>query len=495
MATKRDLVEAYSFSRRRLVTAFVSGAPGGREVEPTRPGRTIVGGVALSVLLLAGAAIAGVFAPQDPQDWNQRGLVVSKETGAAYVILQPGDHPVLRPVINITSAKLLLGSDAEPTILSQETIEQQEIGDDVGILGAPANLPAPSLLVDDGWTACTARGAGLRVSVAAQPEVRVDDGLGFVVRSGKEVYLVARSGADRDVDPAAYAYRLPDVATRRDSQDTLLAQVGLGNRSGAVEVPPEWLHLFPAGGELSFDSFGLTGLGRSFPDPEERGLPGDARIGDVVTSGGRSLLLTQDGPAPLDDFALAVYRNTPTPDGPLGDGDHGRRKGGQPLEWHLDQPPTGGETTPPYAAAHWPTDVLRPAAGDHCARLTTTPGQPPRAELATDATGDASPADTGSHETSFHVDAGHGAYVLSGAWQDGTTGAPFLVDAKHQAYPLVGADVAGLLGYADVPQVVVPDSWVELFDPGVPLSVDAAGCPPSSGSTSKGTGKGETSCG
>ena len=43
MATKKDLVEAYSFSRRRLVTAFVSGAPGGREVEPARPGRSIVG--------------------------------------------------------------------------------------------------------------------------------------------------------------------------------------------------------------------------------------------------------------------------------------------------------------------------------------------------------------------------------------------------------------------------------------------------------------------
>ena len=34
MATKKDLVEAQSFSRRRLTTAFVSGAPGGREVEP-----------------------------------------------------------------------------------------------------------------------------------------------------------------------------------------------------------------------------------------------------------------------------------------------------------------------------------------------------------------------------------------------------------------------------------------------------------------------------
>jgi hypothetical protein len=114
VATKKDLVEAYSFSRRRLVTAFVSGAPGGREVEPSRPGRTIVGGVALAVLLAAGAAIAGVFAPRTPEDWNQPGLIISKETGAAYVILESRQDE-LRPVINTTSAKLILGPGSEPT--------------------------------------------------------------------------------------------------------------------------------------------------------------------------------------------------------------------------------------------------------------------------------------------------------------------------------------------------------------------------------------------
>ena len=117
MATKKDLVEAYSFSRRRLVTAFVSGAPGGREVEPARPGRTIVGGLALAVLLIAGAAIAGIFAPRVPDDWTEPGLIVSKEDGNAYVITEDedaddGDPPVLRPVINITSAKLILGADS-----------------------------------------------------------------------------------------------------------------------------------------------------------------------------------------------------------------------------------------------------------------------------------------------------------------------------------------------------------------------------------------------
>ncbi len=48
MSSKKDLVEAHSFNRRRLITAFVSGAPGGREVEPVRYGRTLVGGLVLA---------------------------------------------------------------------------------------------------------------------------------------------------------------------------------------------------------------------------------------------------------------------------------------------------------------------------------------------------------------------------------------------------------------------------------------------------------------
>ena len=62
------------------------------------------------------------------------------------------------------------------------------------------------------------------------------------------------------------------------------------------------------------------------------------------------------------------------------------------------------------------------------------------------------------------MDRGAGAYVLSGGWSGGATGAaPYLVDAKGRADPLGGADATSLLGYADVPAPVVPDSWVELF--------------------------------
>ena len=146
MATKKDLVEAYSFSRRRLVTAFLSGAPGGREVEPSRPGRTVIGGVALAVLLIAGAAIASVLASRTEEDWNKVGLVVSREQAAPYVILDdesenphadPGHQHHLGPADPRARPPM-------PTYVDQEVIEDQTPGEPIGIYGAPQTLPRPA---------------------------------------------------------------------------------------------------------------------------------------------------------------------------------------------------------------------------------------------------------------------------------------------------------------------------------------------------------------
>ena len=63
MTTRRDLVEAYSFNSRRLVTAFTSGAPGAGEIEPPRAGRAIAAGVVLAVLVVAGAVVTGALSP------------------------------------------------------------------------------------------------------------------------------------------------------------------------------------------------------------------------------------------------------------------------------------------------------------------------------------------------------------------------------------------------------------------------------------------------
>jgi hypothetical protein len=58
MTTHRDLREARAFERRRLVRAFVTGTAEGSGVEPPRPGRCLVGGLVLAVILLSVAAVA-----------------------------------------------------------------------------------------------------------------------------------------------------------------------------------------------------------------------------------------------------------------------------------------------------------------------------------------------------------------------------------------------------------------------------------------------------
>lgn len=470
MATKRELVEAHAFSRRRLVTAFVSGAPGGREVEPARPGRTIIGGLALAVLLVAGAAIAGILAPRTPDDWTQPGLIVAKENGATYVIIEESEDPELRPVINITSAQLILAGEAEPRIVSQEAIDEQTIGDDIGILGAPVSPPGSSQLIDTGWTACTDTGRGLRVDVSADPGVEAAPDSGFVVESEGRHYVIATARQVADEAPRAHAYLLPasGARSRQDNQDNLLRALRLPVRDDATRVPAEWVSLFPAGGSLDFETFGITGLG----DPVEgagdsaTGIPAEARVGDYFPVGDdEALVLTEDGPMALDPFAYAVYLNIDSP-------------GASDPEDLGDVAPSVPQRGPTYDAARWPGQLLQTVPGEHCAQLEPVAGEQPGVRLATSPSEDASSGGLSAERKEISVDAGRGAYVLSGGWDDEVSGAPYVIDAKGRSYPLVGDSVADRLGYADYDAPVVPDAWVELFDEGVALSVDSALCPP-----------------
>jgi type VII secretion protein EccB len=467
MATKKDLVEAYSFSRRRLVTAFVSGAPGGREVEPARPGRTIVGGIALAVLLAAGAAIAGVFAPRTPEDWNQPGLIISKETGAAYVILE-SDPGELRPVSNTTSAKLILGGDSEPTLISQATIDEQRIGDDIGIFGAPASVPTPSLLINTGWTACTADDRGIAVRVAADPDVAPVTGQGLTVVNNGHYYVVAQSDPAGPGAGGTFLYPVPEQrAPGIDQTDVLLSQVGMPGLRNAVEVPRDWILLFPVAAPLDWKAFDLDGFG----DPPNEPLPDDAakaKVGDLLqTADGDSFLVTRSGPVKLTDFAAQVYLNIVLPNDELA------------RSIPVSRAPSVGFGDDEFlAATEWPTDPPEVLAADPCAQLTAARGEAPVAQLVAPGPSSAVGA-TGAGDEDVVVDPGRGAYVLSGGWSGSAEGAsPYVVDAKGRANPLIGADAATQLGYADVDVPVVPDSWVELFTCGVQLSQEAALQPP-----------------
>jgi type VII secretion protein EccB len=459
MATKRDLVEAYAFSRRRLVTAFVSGAPGGREVEPARPARTLVGGSALAVLLAAGALIAGVFIPRTPANWGESGLFQSRDDTETYVVVEDaagGQPPVLHSIRNVTSARLILGGELKPTLVSQEAIDGATLGETLGIEGAPEDVPSPESLIDSGWTACTAANAGVLLRVSTNPGVARVPTAGFVVESAGERYLVAHSG-----DEAAHSYRLPGRRAA-GTADSMLDLLGLPDTSQAVRVSADWLSLFPAGGALAWESFGIVDAGRRVSYARDAKLPPAVRVGDVVETSTASWVLLDTGPARLDDFADAIYRSLPAPH--------------QPTIHALETAPLVERSSPTYLSANWPTGELTSVDGEFCTMLVSAPRERARVLLATDPTAAASAKEVPAGATSPVVEPGHGAFISSGGWSDSDAGTPFVVDARGISYPVDGPQTSSRLGYGDQVPVVVPDSWVELFDDGVPLSVDAALC-------------------
>ena len=143
---------------------------------------------------------------------------------------------------------------------------------------------------------------GLRTS----PDVDTLEAGGLVVTNQGRDYLVARSGDLAEFERAT-VYPLPED----DTVDAMLNELGLRERAEAVEVPEDWLQLFPTGGELAWSTFRISGAGESPDDPSL--YPPGATVGDYWVDGEEGLVLTRTGLMRLSAFALQVYRNSPVP--------------------------------------------------------------------------------------------------------------------------------------------------------------------------------------
>jgi len=488
VVSKRDLLAGQAFHRRRLVAAFASGSTDD-EADPARPGRSLLGGLVLVVALLGGVALADRLGPDPPPAWPQRGLVVSAETGAAYVITGDGG-PDPHPVPNTLSAALILGSETEPVVLPQEVIDQRPLGPELGIPAAPAHLPPDSALIDSGWTACTADGAGVHVAVAGGADATASAELttgGTTVVSGGRVFAIL------DTPAGATAHLVPSQPTRHgDQRDNLLAAIGLPPRVAAPTVDRAWVDLFPRGTPLTFETFGLREAGAPAAYLDLTRPFAGTRIGDLLIAPGEEhYLLADAGPVLLTPLQASVYRQVATPDRRL------------PRVLHVTAAPGGVQATLPGIEA-WPTQASEQSPGAlarPCALLDTGPGRAAAVRLVP---GDAMSArDVAAGEREQSVAPGRGAYVRIGLPHDpesddrdrvnaGQTGPEqtgpeqdvseqtgpndrrYLIDAAGRAHLLVGEDTPRLLGYADQSASVVPPAWVALFDCGTVLSREAA---------------------
>ncbi|WP_019926191.1 type VII secretion protein EccB [Nocardia sp. BMG111209] len=109
--------------------------------------RSLVIGAVLGVLVVAGAAILAFLRPQG--SIGDAKIVMGKQSGALYVIVDGTLHPVL----NLASARLIVADPASPTPVGEAKLTMPR-GPLLGIPGAPAALPGSADAGHSTWTLC-----------------------------------------------------------------------------------------------------------------------------------------------------------------------------------------------------------------------------------------------------------------------------------------------------------------------------------------------------
>ena len=445
MATKKDLIEAQKFSRGRLLSAFLGGAPGGKELEPAKPLRAVFGGVALTAMVLLAGVFIGLLRPGLPSGWENNHLIVARDTGARYVSIEG----VLHPVINTVSARMILPAGEFDVIsVDQSSLEGIPVGGTIGILGGPDSLPGAGQLDGTGWLACSdAEQTGFWLGGAERRSAAADTGV-VVVHEGS-TFVVADG----------YSYRVS-----AEHETAVLRAIGL-DTAPRLEVGGEWIALFDRGADLA----PLTVPGASEPSPG-LALP----VGSVIHETGspetmRYLLTAKGELAPLSPLAHRLYL--------LGDGADGL---GNPSEVGPAEL-AGLPTTSALGGEHWPEAQLAPTAtsGAPCATLGGE-RDAQRTVLAASAAPSENERQSADSQKSgsrvvTRVPDGGGALV-----QPGRSGTLTLIDPTGTSYAVPGAREVGALrlGYEVDDIAVVPAPWLQLLVAGPELTPEAAGATP-----------------
>ena len=453
MASKRDLIEAHSYNRRRLIAAFLSGAPAGREVESVSRSRPVVAGITLGGLLLAGAAVAGLLSKPLPDGWDNGYVIIGQSSAARFVSIKGKLHPVL----NATSARLILPSAKgfRVQVVDDVKIAATPHGSTLGILGAPDDLPPADSLVQSGWVSCL-DGLNVSTSISTEQIPALNDGYGLTVKvdaNGEDVrYLLA----------GGLRFRIP--TDRYDGVKQYVNKV-----ETPQTVPGAWVDLFNPGTDLSFASFAFSksqSVGQPLSKQFMLGNKID-KIGQLVVNkdqGNAMSVMVDNGTIPLTPFAAAVYQGTAP-------GTLGRPRTVSNADLAQIQP----SDTKSFSPVDWPSTVPSNASGKPCAVLETAVNKPARTHLLL------APPESARvrlpNSLGVYVQPGHGGLVRASATATG--GPVYVIDQSGQVFNITDAttETLGRLGYANTVPRFVPPPWVVQFTAGPALSEAAVNAP------------------
>ncbi|BBZ37029.1 type VII secretion protein EccB [Mycobacterium conspicuum] len=283
-------------------------------VDPLRTqSRAVLMGVLLAVTGLAGCFVFSLIRPSGSAGNNS--ILADRSTAALYV--RVGDE--LHPVLNLTSARLIVGQPANPTTVKSSELDRFPRGNLIGIPGAPERM-VQNTSRDANWTACDGvsgipqnggRGAhSTGVTVIAGPldtggarATALDPERAILVDSGAGTWLLW-DGKRSQIDLADHA---------------VTSALGLGSEVPAARpIAPGLFNAIPEAQSLTAPVIPNAGApaGFSVPAPigavvvsyglPEANAPRDKASGDTV----RYYAVLPDGLQPISPVLAAILRNT-----------------------------------------------------------------------------------------------------------------------------------------------------------------------------------------
>jgi type VII secretion protein EccB len=271
--------------------------------------RSMIIGVALSAVALAGFAIYGLLKPAPTLPDKDTAIIVSKQSGQLYVMSkQPNGKKLLTPTFNLASARLLLMAQQQQSSGGQQAGQQQQAGqpqqvvtaDEVddsqltgvavgrmtGIPDGPSLLPADAKQQASGtWSVCddTQRDADLnnptQKGVVKTTALVGVDKLGNGLKANEGLLVKAPN------DKTYLIYKTPTSANKPEA-DAVRAEIDLskhelasvftnGNPGAARPISMGLLNSIPAVPELTVSD--PPGANSAPPN----GLPGSLKVGQV----------------------------------------------------------------------------------------------------------------------------------------------------------------------------------------------------------------------
>ncbi|KNB51201.1 type VII secretion protein EccB [Streptomyces caatingaensis] len=513
MATRRDELNAYTFARRRMVAAFLRPTAAATDEGAPRPLRAVLPGVVVGALVLAGFGAWGIFKPKAPAGWSEPGahVIVGSRSTTRYVVLETKGTKRLHPVLNFSSAKLLLKAEKSSVIKVEESeLDSGRIqrGPTLGIPYAPDRLPdGKEAGRQKSWAVCEQPGSGGRtvqkaVFVLADRETAKVGGR-RQLHDGQALYVEGPTGERYLVDPGGTRHLIgPPGGVAPSARDQVLRRSLFSEGAQPQKVSKEWLGTLHEGRPITFPRL----PGKIGAPAGVRSLdPRLDRVGTVLTAvagkGMQQYVVLPGRVAPVSDLVARLLLTSPDAVA-LGQNARAAEVGPQSFtsspEWfYADQGwprlvPT--QVNEASTGVRTVCNVLRGVDDKGVTQLTTWAGTGYPAQIVDGA-------------TSAYVTPGSGLLYRQINGSSTSVGSLFLVtdtglryavqtnndssagrsgigddggekDPQERAAQVNEAQIR--LGYKDVKPVPVPDNWSAFLPKGPRLDANSASQPQSS---------------